>query len=226
MSSACYTSGMKRKIILIGGAPTAGKSTLTRLLSERLGLPWISTDQTRVVMRAVTNAKERPDLHNTEGYDAVSFLTTLSAEEIADMEFRQGIAAWPGNKSFIENDYVWKQGFIFEGVNILPELIPTLETTSDICPVFLIDDNEKRVREVVFDRGLWDYARKYPDDVKEKEVEWTISFCRKLEQSALEHGYPVIRVEKDTEKDLAAVMAVLNLENKQPVVLTLREPRI
>ena len=202
---------MKRKIILIGGTPTVGKSTMAGLLSRHLDLPWISTDQTREIMRVMANRDQCPDLYNVEGHDAMSFLTTFSAEEIADMEFRQGVAAWPGNKKLIENDYVWRQGFIVEGVNILPGLIPTLETSSDIRPVFLIDDSEERMREVIFSRGLWDNAHKYPDDVKEKEVEWATIFSKRLENSALEHNYPVVKIEKNSEKDLQTVIAALGL---------------
>lgn len=202
---------MKRKIILIGGTPTVGKSTMAGLLYKRLDLPWISTDQTREIMRAMASKDTHPDLYNVEGHDAVSFLTTFSAEEIADMEFKQGMAAWAGNKKLIEGDYVWRRGFIVEGVNILPELISTPETSSDIRPVFLIDDSEERMREVVFSRGLWGNARDYPDDVKEKEVEWATVFSRKLEKSALEHGYPVVKIEKNREKDLRAVIAALGL---------------
>ncbi len=203
---------MKRKIILIGGTPTVGKSTMAGLLSKQLDLPWISTDQTREIMRVIANKDDHPDLYNVEGHDAVSFLTTFSAEEIADMEFRQGIAAWAGNKKLIEDDYTWRQGFIVEGVNILPELIPTLETSSYIRPIFLIDDSEERMREVVFGRGLWEDAHKYPDDVKEKEVEWATIFSKRLEKSALEHGYPVVKIEKNSEKDLQAVMTALGLQ--------------
>lgn len=202
---------MKRKIILIGGAPTVGKSTMAGLLSKHLGLPWISTDQTREIMRAMANKSEYPDLYNADGHDAVSFLTTFSAEEITDMEFKQGIAAWPGNKKLIEGDYTWRQGFIVEGVNILPELIPALETSSDIRPVFLIDDSEERMREVVFGRGLWEDAHKYPDDVKEKEVEWATIFSKRLEASAFERNYPVVKINKDSEKDLQTVISALGL---------------
>jgi len=162
-------------------------------------------------MRAVSSKSAYPDLYNAEGYDAVSYLTTFSAEEVADMEFKQGVAAWPGNKELIEEDFTWRQGFIVEGVNLLPELIPTLETSSDIRPVFLVDDSKARMREVVFNRGLWDDARSYPDDVKEKEVEWASIFSERLEKSALEYGYPVVKVEKNDEKDVAAVLSALGL---------------
>jgi len=33
-----------KKIILIGGAPTAGKSYVAEKIAKELGIPWISTD--------------------------------------------------------------------------------------------------------------------------------------------------------------------------------------
>ena len=162
-------------------------------------------------MRAMVTKDTHPDLYSAEGYDAVSFLTTFTAKEIADIEFKQGVAAWAGNKRLIEDDYTWRQGFIVEGVNILPELIPTLETSSDIRPVFLIDDSEERMRDVIFGRGLWGDAHNYPDDVKEKEIKWATVFSKRLEDSALEYNYPVVKIEKDSKKDLQAVMTALGL---------------
>lgn len=127
------------------------------------------------------------------------------------MEYKQGIAAWSGNKKLIEGDFTWRDGFIVEGVNILPELIPTLQTSSDIRPVFLVDDSEERMRDIVFSRGLWEAAANYPDDVKEKEVEWAMMFSNMLEEGAMKYKYPVVRVEKDSGKDLEAVMQALGL---------------
>lgn len=89
---------MKRKVILIGGAPTTGKSTMASLLAKHFNLPWISTDQIRDVMRLVASREKYPKLFNPEGYNAEKFLTEFSAEEIARMEFEQGEAAWIGIK--------------------------------------------------------------------------------------------------------------------------------
>lgn len=58
---------MKRKIILIGGAPTVGRSTMAKFLSERLGIPWISTDQTRAIMQAVVSKDAYPALFTANG---------------------------------------------------------------------------------------------------------------------------------------------------------------
>ncbi|HMQ09476.1 MAG TPA: hypothetical protein PKC31_02440 [Candidatus Nanoperiomorbaceae bacterium] len=202
---------MSKLVILIGGAPTVGKSTIATLLADHLHLPWLSTDQTRDIMLAITSKKDYPDLHSDDDYDAVSFLNTFDTQEIVDREWKQGIEAWPGNKKLIEDDYTWQQGFIFEGVGILPELLSTLHADVDIRPIFLIDNDESRIRDVVFRRGLWDIADSYPHDVKEKEVAWAKLFGEKLEKSAVEHGYPVVHVKKNSVKDLDLVLNALNL---------------
>ncbi len=39
------------RIILIGGAPTVGKTFIAKELSKKLFLPWISTDTIRSLMQ-------------------------------------------------------------------------------------------------------------------------------------------------------------------------------
>jgi 2-phosphoglycerate kinase len=50
----------KRQIILIGGAPTVGKTSIAKLLSKHLGIPWISTDMIREIMRGTVDNEELP----------------------------------------------------------------------------------------------------------------------------------------------------------------------
>lgn len=201
----------QRKIILIGGAPTTGKSTVAQSLAKHLDLPWISTDQIREIMRSVASRKDHPRLFNSEGYTAERFLTEFSAEQIADMEMEQGETVWPGIKTFIEDDYMWKGGFVMEGVNILPHLIARdFANEKYVKAVFLVDEDADRMRSVVFTRGLWDDAHTYSDDVKEKEIEWALLFSHKLKKEVEKYGYPWIEVKKDKD-DLAGVLKNLAL---------------
>jgi len=200
---------MSRKIILIGGAPTSGKSTVAEAVAQHFKLPWISTDQIREVMRVVAKREDSPKLFTPEGYTAERFLTEFSAEQIADMELEQGEAVWPGIKAFIENDYTWRQGFVVEGVNILPHLVKQdFGHKENVRAVFLVDENADRMRSVVFTRGLWGDAKDYSDDVKEKEVEWATLFSHKLKAQVEESGYPWVEVKKNGG-DLQAVLATL-----------------
>ena len=78
--------------------------------------------------------------------------------------------------------------------------------------VFLIDLDEDRMRKVVYERGLYDRADKYSDDVKEKEVEWAMLFTHRLKREALKCGFPCVDVTK-TNTDLAAVIEAIESQS-------------
>ena len=66
-----------------------------------------------------------------------------------------GVEAWPGNKKLIEDDFTWREGFVLEGVNILPSLLPSLQTASDVRSIFLTDEGDDALRQAIFSRGLY-----------------------------------------------------------------------
>ena len=203
---------INKKIILIGGAPTTGKSTIAELASKKLGLPWISTDQVRKIIRAVAHKEDYPALFCTREYTAERFLNEFSAEETVKLEMNQGKEIWPTISRFIEEDSTWKDGFIIEGISILPNLVARdFKDNKNIKAVFLIDEDADRIRDVVFKRGLWAKAETYSDDVKEKEVEWALLFGQKTKEGAKKHNYPFIEVSRDKD-DLQSVLNAIGSE--------------
>lgn len=202
---------MARMIILIGGMPTTGKTTLARELSQKLALPWLSTDQTRLVMQGVADPKQYPQLLLAHGLSAAEFFQRFSPEEIAEREYMHGIETWPGNKKLIEDDFTWREGFILEGVNILPSLLPSLQTSSDVRPLFLTDEGDDALRMAIFSRGLYADADTYADELKEYEITWARLFDQRIQTEAQQYGYPVVRIQKDSEIDIPNVLSALGL---------------
>lgn len=186
-----------KKIILIGGSPTAGKSYTARKLAEQLKLPWISTDTIRDQMRGIVRKEDYPELfHHAKATPkmAEEFLTANTAEEIVNHQNRESIDVWKGVKAIIETDYVW-ESFIIEGVAILPCFAAELsKKDKHVKPIFLIDEDIASVRKKIFTRGLWDDANKYPDKVKEKEVEWVIAFNNYIKKEAKKYKLPVVSI--------------------------------
>jgi 2-phosphoglycerate kinase len=203
----------EKQIILIGGAPT-GKSTIALALSKALGLPSISTDQIRTILRSVASKDKYPALFNSSDYDAERFLTELTTEQIVTMEFEQGEETWLGVRALINDcDYEWKDGCIIEGVGILPNMVAAdFKDDTRVTALFLVDHDISRMREAIFKRGLWDEAHKYSDHLKEKEVEWAFLYGKRLEEEAKKYDYPWVEVHKNQD-DLARIMALIN--NKQ-----------
>jgi 2-phosphoglycerate kinase len=201
---------------LIGGAPTVGKSTVAAGLAAHLGLPWISTDQIRDIMRTVADRRAHPKLFNPPGptgvpYDAEGFYKSFSAEEIVAIEIGQGEAAWTGIKAMIDRDYTWPQGFVVEGVNLLPHLIKRDFTgAGEVRTVFVTESDPARIRDVIFTRGIWDDAARYPDTVKAQELAWILRYDAWLREQALAHGFPVVALNKDG-RDLGLILEALKL---------------
>jgi 2-phosphoglycerate kinase len=189
-----------KKSILIGGAPTVGKSYLAKKLAEDLKLPWISTDTVREVMRKVVTDKERfPHLLHTARYTAEQYFAEFNPEQIVKHQIEESYDTWQGVQALIQMDYVW-DSFIIEGVGILPELVHRdFKDDPSVKPVFLVTENKERIREVVYTRGLWDNAKSYPDSVKDTEVEWAYLFSKWLHKEAEKYNFPVIDIDKHSD---------------------------
>lgn len=199
----------RRKIILIGGMPTVGKSTIAARVAKRLDLPWISTDQIRTLMMTTANKQDYPLLFNEDGHTAESYLTTYTADEIATQEIQQADEIWSTIRHFIDSDWVWRDGFVLEGINITPSLVAeTYGGNEDIKAVFLSDSDTERTRTVVYKRGLFGPPHETPDALKEKEIEWTHLFDRTIREQIEKTGLPLVEIEK-TERDVDRVLIAL-----------------
>jgi 2-phosphoglycerate kinase len=184
------------RVILIGGAPTVGKSYLARKIAEELDLPWISTDTVREQMRQVVRKEDYPHLFihaNATAETAVEFLTHNTAKEIVDHQNKESLEVWKGVEALINTDYVWGS-FVVEGVAVLPSLISELKAGKKIKSIFLVDEDIERIKETIYTRGLWDDANKYPDSVKEKEVEWVLEFNNYIKQECQRTNLPVVYI--------------------------------
>lgn len=203
------------KIILIGGAPAVGKTALAAKLSKDIGIPWISTDSIRRIMRTVAPKKDYPDLFYFTDKTPEIYLRDNSPEEVVADQNKESADVWQGIKGFIDSarDYDSKitLPYIIEGVAILPGLVYKDFPDADfVKPIFLLDSNKDRIKKVIYDRGLWSEAKNYSDDVKDLEVEWVLAFNKWLKDNLKNYNYPVIEI--GDKKDLVSkVKKLLNL---------------
>ena len=201
-------------LILIGGAPTTGKSTLAKFLAKEMAIPWISCDQIRENAKGLLrNYKDDfPDLFVDKDITAEEYYAKYSSQEVAELERRQSVGTFEMFKGWIQYHYPWNS-FILEGVNIIPEFVELVlkEQWFDgkVIPIFLVDQDEDRIRDVVFNRGLWGPAKSYSDSVKEKEFEWVSIFANKVIQDSRKHGYPIFEVDK-TDSEFLKILEYIN----------------
>lgn len=207
---------IERLIILIGGTPCSGKTELAKSLSKKLGIPWISTDVIRSFMKTLVRREDYPDLFDLEGITAEEYLITHTAQEVVEEQNRESEDVWKGVSKFISVVTEWSgwESYLIEGVAVLPHHVFELTKTKRNTKVlFLIDKNEERLRKVIYTRGLWDDANKYPDSVKEKEVAWCLKFNEWLEQEVRRYNLPLLVLEA-TQRDTMIKQALQILQLK------------
>lgn len=192
-------------IVLIGGAPTVGKSYAAKKIAKELRFECISTDDIREDMRKRVNKKDYPALFkfaNADSKMAEKYLTKNSAKDIVKSQNKESQEMFKEIKSIVEKNL--QKDLIIEGIAILPELINKLTTKEKIKPLFLTDENKERIRKVVFTRGLWDDADKYSDSLKEKEVEWVLEFNKFLKKEAKKYKLKIVEIgnQKDYLKEV------------------------
>lgn len=199
-----------KRIILIGGAPTTGKSTLAHQVAKHFDVPWISTDQIRKIMRKVASRTEYPGLFNPKGYSTERLLNEFTPEELLEMQLRQAQVVWSVTEPFIKEDWMWTNGFVVEGVHILPDLVARdFPADPQVQAVFLFDDDIERTRNAILSRGLSGDPASYPDDLKEKEVEFVRLYGERLAAEAARLRFPCVRMKKNRD-DFDAVLAAIN----------------
>jgi len=118
------------RVILIGGAPMAGKTTVAYRLAATLGYGCLSTDDLGEALRAVTTKDSHPHLHPMEGYDYREYYVTRPLEAlIADVSLEHQ-AMWPAIQRVIHKHATWGAPIVIEGWSLWPEWVIQLRLPS------------------------------------------------------------------------------------------------
>jgi len=180
------------KIILIGGAPGVGKSTLAKKIAVARNVNWISTDQIRTIMQKASNAGTNHDLFADAN-------TATNVEERVAIEMRKAEAVWKGIAEFIEHNNPW-EGCVIEGTAILPHLIAQdLKDRIDVLPIFVIQ-SEETIKQVIAERSKNPWINTKTPEQQKNKVELTIRFSNIVKQEAATYGFTAHDLSGFTDK--------------------------
>ena len=149
------------RVILIGGAPMSGKTTVAHLLAAQLGYSCLSTDDLGEAIRAVTTKDSHPPLHPMAGDDYREYFVSRTLEAlIADVSLEHQ-AMWPAVQRVIRKHATWGEPIIMEGWSLWPEWVTQLRLPSMHALWFVAQEetlHERLVQAVEFYRGASDEA--------------------------------------------------------------------
>ncbi len=115
------------RVILIGGAPGTGKSTVSRALGRKLDYNVISTDDLGRAARSVASPELVPDLFAFVAADHRQYYQDHLVPELLEHALRAHIALWPAIRQVIEVHAAWASPAVIEGWALLPEQVAILD---------------------------------------------------------------------------------------------------
>jgi len=117
---------VKTKVILIGGAPGTGKTTLGSALAVRLGTTSLSIDDLLTAAMAVTTLESHPGLHIMRGAPYQEYFTNSSLEQLKTDATAQHEAAWPLVKRVVRKHAAWGSAIVIDGWHLRPDKVAQL----------------------------------------------------------------------------------------------------
>jgi 2-phosphoglycerate kinase len=159
-------------IYLIGGSPRGGKSILSRKLSKTLSVPYISTDNLRLVILPYFKGKEKdknfPYIKMFDLANIDKFFLRYSGQEMLRADIKEAKSIWPGVKSLIDHLLAYKMDYIIEGVHLLPNFVKEYKDNKNIKIAFLAKlDEEKIYQGLLRNKNNGDWIT---DNTKDKKV--------------------------------------------------------
>lgn len=138
---------MSNKVILIGGAPGAGKTTLGKALAVKLGVTSLTIDDLVTAVIAVTTRETHPGIHALRKGPHTDYFTNSSVDElIADATLRHE-ASWPMVRQLIQKYTKQKRGIVIDGWHIRPEWVAELQQENVWSGWLVIDPDVLEARE-------------------------------------------------------------------------------
>lgn len=121
-------------IYLIGGPPRCGKSTLAKMLSQKLRISWISTDTLESIVSVYASSSNYPKrfpkniLRRRTHQSNDEMYSKYTSKEIMLAYIKQAKACWKAVETLIECELKDGNDFIVEGAQLQPELVFKLQS--------------------------------------------------------------------------------------------------
>jgi 2-phosphoglycerate kinase len=179
------------KVILIGGCPGAGKTTLGRALAARLGYASLTIDDLLHAARALTTPDSHPGLHVMNKPNCTVYFTDSPLEKLVADATLQHEALWPAVERTIRNHASWGQPIVVDGWHLRPEWTRALDLEQVSAHWLVVDPGVLEARE----RNNADFfsTSRDPDQMMKRFLARSLWSNELIERQARSTGDQILR---------------------------------
>lgn len=128
--ASCEETGILQnidtKVLLIGGAPGAGKTTLGAALAARLGIASLTVDHLKTAASAITTPETHPGLHVMSKEPSLDYFTNNSPEQLIADAAMQHEAVWPMVRKVVRKHALYGTPIVIDGWHMRPNWVAQL----------------------------------------------------------------------------------------------------
>jgi 2-phosphoglycerate kinase len=178
-------------VVLIGGAPGVGKTSLGQALAARIDATSLTVDDLLTAMKAVTTPESHPGLHVMTRRDSIDYFTTTPIAQLREDASVQHEATWPAVEQVIRKRARRGPPIVIDGWSLRPGRVAALGL-SNVASLWLVADRsvlEERERRNV------EYFGRSPDPERmlQNFLGRSLWFNDQVEQEATALGLDVLR---------------------------------
>ena len=199
---------MYPKVILLGGAPNTGKTTVSRLIASRLNYGCLSTDDLLKAITSITTPKSHPSFHFMAGFTTQEYYVSHTVDELISHNTERHKTFHLAIERVIKSHLEKGDPIVIEGFGLWLEDIKNLNLP-DIGMVWLVADEallDKRTRDI---KPLYEGASDEERMIK-NYVGRSICYNSKVIEDVGRLGIPSIKVSDDISAEALSV-TLLNI---------------
>jgi hypothetical protein len=136
------------RVVLIGGAPYVGKSTVARCIAARYEYGCIATDDIAKAVRTVYSALTRNSSDPMAGWDWRDYFATTPVDVLLEHDAASRGRIWPAIDRIVRAHSTWDDPLVMEGYALWPEQVIAAGFTATGAVWLTCDDLllESRIR--------------------------------------------------------------------------------
>ena len=185
---------MKKKVILIGGSPMSGKSTVAKMVANHFSIPCASTDDLGIMASAITDYSSHQDLHYMGDLDHKEYYILNSIEDLRSDIIKCHKSLWPGIRRVIQAHLQWAGPIVLEGYALYPSLISKLDM-NEVVALWILCDSE--VYASRYDKCDFSLGASNPDLMRKNYLGRTSWHNELIEDEAEKFNFPIVKVDSN-----------------------------